>query len=121
MPAAGLHGSGAGLIDLGHEATTTGRGAGNLAPMVAHGTAAAEGVVAEFNAVAETALGGTSLFNVNARCGDATYTLETALQARRHGMAVPRGKVEILHARQNRPGYLQHVGTGRLRFRIGDV
>lgn len=44
-------------------------------------TAAAEGVVAEFNAVAETALGGTSLFNVNARCGDATYTLETALQA----------------------------------------
>ena len=40
-------------------------------------TAAAEGVVAEFNAVAETALGGTSLFNVNARCGDATYTLET--------------------------------------------
>ena len=44
-------------------------------------TAAAEGIVAEFNAVAETALGGTSLFNVNARCGDATYTLETALQA----------------------------------------
>ena len=44
-------------------------------------TAAAEGVVAEFNAVAETALGGTSLFNVNARCGDAAYTLETALKA----------------------------------------
>lgn len=44
-------------------------------------TAAAEGVVAEFNAVAETALGGVSLFNVNARCGDATYTLVTALAA----------------------------------------
>lgn len=44
-------------------------------------TAAAEGVVAEFNAVAETALGGVSLFNVNDRCADAVYTLETALEA----------------------------------------
>ena len=42
-------------------------------------TAAAEGVVAEFNAIAEQALGGVSLFNVNQQCGDNTYTLTTAL------------------------------------------
>lgn len=44
-------------------------------------TAAARDVVTEFGSIAQNVIGTESLFNVNARCGDATYTLETALRA----------------------------------------